>query len=1390
MTALTERATEVPVGPGPMPPAEPSATGPSTFIWRVRHTVVCALLTGLAFGSSGGAAVADTKLDLIVDPVGFLGRALHLWDPLAASGQLQNQAYGYLFPMGPFFALGHLLGMPGWVVQRLWWSVLLCVAYTGVVVLAQRLRVGTPAARLLAGVAFATTPHLLTVLGPVSAEAWPMALSAWTLVPLVGRDAARTSARRAAFLSGVAVLCMGGVNATLVLAALVPAGTWFLTRRWGRDTLALAAWWVLAVVLACLWWLVPLALLGRYSPPFLDYIESASITTSTTSLVETLRGTHDWIGYLPASGSTAGAMLLTSGVLVVLTTLVAAAGLAGMVLRRSPHRAWLVTTFGAGVVLVTLGHVSSVDGFGAQALRSALDGALAPLRNVHKFDVALRLPLVLGLAAVVDVLGRGRSAAAARANRVLVVAAAAFAVVGAATPLAVMKVAPPHGFDAVPGYWRQAAQWLDRADATGRTLLAPGSRFGVYDWGTTNDEPLQPLARTPWDVRNTIPLTNTGHIRWLDSIEQDLAAGRGGPGLADVLRRSGVRYVLVRNDLDYGAVGATAPVRVHDALAQSPDVVKVASFGPQLGSSGAPGLAYDQHWKVTYRALEVFEVRGGGNPRVDATAATAVQRVRGGPESLLAMGRAGRLTPAAAVLTPDGSVLTDTPRLREANFAGGASNLSATLAPTDPLRIAKPRRDYAAGDLPEAFVRLDGARSVSASSSAADAEELTGVDQGAMPYSAFDGTRRTAWRPATTQFPEREWVDVDFGRSVELPTVHLDLLPGSQLQSVTVTAAGRSATTPVGGADSVDLRVPVGSAQGLRVQLGPRVRGADPDSPLGISEVEVPGVTVSRSVVLPGVTTPREVVLTTSGRRDACVFDGRRPLCATGRATLGEDAAGLDRTFTTGADEAYAVGARAVPMPGPALDRLIADAVDSPVTVRASSVAVPDPSGSAASAVDGDPGTTWVADPSDRDPTIDIGWTGRREVSRLRLVLTPGAAATPAREVTVSSPAGSRLAAVDPDGWVRFDPLRTDRLTVHLRAGALSSTFDPVQARLSHLGLGVSEVLLPGVHALASPSHLAEVGRRSVDLPCGSGPAVQVDHQQVRTAVSTTVDALRRMRPVELRVCGDAHVDLPAGTHRVRLRSTQLWGPDGVTLGDRAAGPASASAAPVVTVQRWDATSRRVLVGPRAQETVLTVHENANPGWVATLDGHRLAGVTVDGWQQGYVVPAGSRPATVELVFAPDRWMRWGMLAGALAVLALLVGAALPGRRVRQLPRPARGRGVAVVVAAVAAVAALSLVGGVSGLVAAAGAAVAWLVARRSERVRALLPWAACALLVAAGLRLALDPWGTPGYAAGARLTQWWCLGALALGFAAALLPGWEPGGAPPGSADAPGTGS
>src|SRR3712207_8727035 len=111
-----------------------------------------------------------------------------------------------------------------------------------------------------------------------------MAVAPWVLLPLVVRR--ERSWRWRTTRSALAFACCGGVNAVASGAALVLPALWFLTRRPSRRTLTVFAGWLLAVAAAMVWWLVPLAVLGRHSPPFLDWIEGAAVTTRTASPFE------------------------------------------------------------------------------------------------------------------------------------------------------------------------------------------------------------------------------------------------------------------------------------------------------------------------------------------------------------------------------------------------------------------------------------------------------------------------------------------------------------------------------------------------------------------------------------------------------------------------------------------------------------------------------------------------------------------------------------------------------------------------------------------------------------------------------------------------------------------------------------------------------------------------------------------------------------------------------------------------------------------------------------------------------------------------------------------------------------------------------------------------
>ncbi|MGC3002360.1 family 2 glycosyl transferase, partial [Streptomyces sp. G35A] len=79
-----------------------------------------------------------------------------------------------------------------------------------------------------------------------------------------------------------------------------------------------------------------------------------------------------------------------------------------------------------------------------------------------------------------------------------------------------------------------------------------------------------------------------------------------------------------------------------------------------------------------------------------------------------------------------------------------------------------------------------------------------------------------------------------------------------------------------------------------------------------------------------------------------------------------------------------------------------------------------------------------------------------------------------------------------------------------------------------------------------------------------------------------------------------------------------------------------------------------------AEGRILRLADTAADGWTATLDGRSLSRTTVDGWAQGFVLPAsgGTLDVTYEEPITHTAWL-WAQ--GLLAVV--LVVMALPGRR-------------------------------------------------------------------------------------------------------------------------------
>lgn len=1362
----------------------------SRFAWRV--LAGCGLLVGLAFTQDPGYVVADTKFDLVAAPGDFVLRALHLWDGEGAFGQLQNQAYGYLFPTGPFFLAGVLAGVPGWVVQRLWWGLVLAVAFAGTARLVRALGVRSDLACLLAGVAYAMSPRMLTTLGPISSESWPMALAPWVLLPLV-IGAERGSPRIAAAWAAVAVALVGGINAAAAFAVIPLGAVWLLTRTPGPRRRALMLWWPVLTLLGTLWWLVPLVVMGAYSPPFLQWIETASVTTFPTTVADALRGTSNWVAYIDTS-SRAGRDLLSTPYLALDAGVLLLLGATGLMLRSNPHRAFLARGLVVGLLLVTFGHEGVVQGWGAATLHDLLDGALSPIRNVHKFDPIIRLPLVIGLAYAVEALRAASTTSTMptpstprfRLDRAVLTATAVAVVAAGAVPALTGRIAPREPVVAVPGYWSATAQWLeerDAADGDATALLVPGSGFGRYQWGSPDDEPLQWLADSRWAVRNVVPLVPAGQIRMLDGIERRLAEGRGSPGLADALARAGVRYVVVRNDLTRSD-DVPDPLLVRQALQESPGLVVAQTFGPVLGGEARlegtdERVVVDGGWQTRYRAVEVWEVTGAER----AVLAEDLPVVVGGPEDLPDLADLGALDERPVVLGTDlpedlGSgdaedlrsalgplVLTDGLRLREHAFARIHDADSPVLEPGAPRRNGNPTPDYQldgteGDDRWRTAARLEGVTSVDASSSDAWTSSLGPVRRAAQPWSALDGDPRTAFR--TGPFASgTQWWEVTFEEPRVLDRVTLtggdEALEDQRVRVVTDEGAteelalgpGQSRVVLLDGATSASLRV----------------ESALPDRPLQLAEVDVPDVEPRRPWVLPPVPESwlalwdQPDVIALRADRDArtgCVTasDLRRTReevrCVDRRAVADEEPDGLDRVVTLPAAATYEdVTLRGRPRAGAALDALVVEG--RAIAARASSTAVADPRAGALAAIDGDPGTTWIADATEDFPSLEVSWLQEREVAGLRVRLDPDTAASRPTALRLTWPGGTRdVELVDGRADLADDPVRTDRLTLRVLGTEPTRDlgFDGVGRPV---GAGISELRLLGV-----PYEPLKPSLETRRFGCGTGPALEVGDRLVTTRLVASPATLLAGDEVELRPCGrevrrDPVLTLGAGETRVRLRDTAAVEALSVVLGTLPSGPDPTS----VTVDEGAAT--RAFELPTGSTGVLVSRENANPGWTARLDG-TLAAITVDGWQQGWLVPsAAGEDEPVVAIFGPDRPYRIGLVVGALTLALLLLGTAVAAWRSRRrdpagVPPALGGRRHGPFVAALSSTVAGGLLAGTVGAV--LGLVVGVLVPVALRRLPAgavdAVPWLLAAPLLAVGAAYAVRPWGDAAGWAGA----------------------------------------
>ncbi|MDM4141489.1 MULTISPECIES: alpha-(1-_3)-arabinofuranosyltransferase [Mycobacterium] len=1360
--------------------------------------LVGAIALALTFAQSPGRISPDTKLDLTANPLRFLARATNLWNSELPFGQAQNQAYGYLFPHGTFFLLGHALGVPGWITQRLWWALLLTVGFWGLLRVAEALRIGSPASRVIAAAAFALSPRVLTTLGSISSETLPMMLAPWVLLPtiLALRGTGGRSVRALAGQAGLAIALMGAVNAIATAAGCLPAAIWWACHRPNRLWWRYTGWSLVALVLATLWWAVALMMLRAISPPFLDFIESSGVTTQWSSLVEMLRGTDSWTPYV-APTATAGAPLVTGSAAILGTCLVAAAGLAGLARPAMPARGRLVTMLLVGVVLMAAGYSGGLGSPVAHAVQGFLDAGGAPLRNVHKLGSVIRIPVVLGLAQLLGRIPLPGSApmpvwlrAFAHPERDKRVATAIVVVTAllVSTSLAwTGRLAPPGTFTAIPQYWQEAADWLTEHNAAGpgspppgRVLVVPGAPFATQVWGTSHDEPLQVLGASPWGVRDSIPLTPPQTIRALDSVQRLLAAGRPSAGLADTLVRQGISYLALRNDLDPDTSRSARPILVHRAIDGSPGLRKVAQFGAPVGPGTLTGFVADSGLRPRYPAVEIYRVGGDDEPGapyfVDAD---RMARVDGGPEALLRLDERRRLlgrpplgpallsadARAAGLATNGGVTITDTPVARETDYGRVDQHSSAIRAPGDARHTFNRVPDYPVPGADPVAGAWTGGR-ITVSSSSSDSTAMPDVAPATSPAAAIDGDSATAWVSNSLQAAVGQWMQIDFDHPVTNAAITLTpsaTAVGAQVRRILIeTATGSTTLRFDQPGKPLAAALPYGETPWVRITAA----GTDDGSAgvqfgitdLTVTQYDASGfahqVDLRHTVRVPGPPPGTPITGWDLGSellgRPGCAHGPDAVRCAPSMALAPEEPVNFSRTLTVPEPVSVIPAVWVRPRQGPKLADLIAEPNS---TVAHGDSDTVDVLGSAYAATDGDPATAWTAPQRvvqhKTPPTLTLTLPRPTEVTGVRL--TPGRSVLPVHPtmVAVNLGDGPQVVAVNAEGTqtVPLKPRVTDTVTISLL------NWEDV---IDRNALGFDQLKPPGLAEIAAlgvdgnPIAAPDPGRnraREVTVGCERGPVIAVAGRFVHTAIHTTVGAILDDAPVAAVPCEHDPIALPAGQQELLISPGAQFVVDGAQL----SAPVPAEIARPLHVSTWRAwgPDRREVQAPASPNSrVLVIPESINPGWVArTSTGARLTPVAVNGWQQGWVVPAGD-PGTITLTFASNSLYRAGLAVG-LALLPLLALLALwrtRRRTVDDTAEPARpwrpGPWAAVPVLAAGA-----LIAGVGGAVV-MGAALGLRYVLHQRRWERLSVVCGAGGLILAGAAVSRQPWrSADGYA-------------------------------------------
>jgi arabinofuranan 3-O-arabinosyltransferase len=794
---------------------------------------------------------ADTKEYLYIDPISFLKTVAYIWSPTESLGTVTHQNIGYLFPMGPFFAIFNLMHVPVWIAQRLWTGSCLFTAGLGIRYLCTTLNLNAYS-QLGSSYVYMLSPYILQYGAHLSALMLPFSGLGWMLAFTI--KACKTNSLRYVGAFAIVVALISSINATSLLYVAITPLLWiiFATIR-GEikvlDAIMNAIKIGIASILVCIWWILGLLVESNYGLNILKYTETLQAVASTSTPSEALRGLGYWYFYATDSF---GAILPSSipyqtwSWLIVISFTIPALALIFSFLFKWKERSFFIMLTVIGVIAsigtYPFSHPSFLGKFLKHIMTTSKVGEA--LRSTDRATPMAVLGVSMLIAGFIDSLKINKAYLRRVVPGFFSLSFVALSILNQPAIFTGNILSTHLSRTSIPPYVKTAANYLNSLGTSTRTLIEPGQDFADYTYGFTNDPVIVGMTKRPIVERVQVPYGSNASVDLLEAFDLSIQNESLNPNaVAPIARLMSVGDVLVDSDIAYYRYNQPPPQYLWSKLyPPATGLSNPVTFGPSTPNLPQYNLPYlnEETLSTLHNpwppALADFPVTNS-RPIIRTESLTSPIVLDGAGQGVVDIAQTGLMQGNPTILYS--GTLANLPGGIDANVPAGAtlvvSDSNAKVGRRwDTLRDSIGEVETASqktnpsdeSDAPiNLFPKLGtsgqtvasylGIKSITASSYG----NPVGYTPEDRPYNAFDANLDTAWLTAGFSNPIGQWLDIEFNNPVNTNVVTLYQapvpLPDRLINKVTLIFDNKNSLTVKLGPQSL-------TKTGQSVNVGPR----------------------------------------------------------------------------------------------------------------------------------------------------------------------------------------------------------------------------------------------------------------------------------------------------------------------------------------------------------------------------------------------------------------------------------------------------------------------------------------------------------------------------------------------------------------------------------------